>query len=173
MKINNLKQIREIYGATQEQIACALSVNRVSVANWESGATMASSANREKMSMYYGIGPEFFYEKELTDTVKQMIRDTATKEKNIVEHSGGKRNKQEDFQKIFGQISFGQVMEDYMMTMKMLLAKADDGDLDKLRTALLINEKMGRRLSAIIQVREEEEKNGDPSLTSLLQEVVE
>ena len=51
MKINNLKQIREIYGATQEQIARALSVNRVTVANWENGSTTASSANREKMSM--------------------------------------------------------------------------------------------------------------------------
>ena len=37
--INNLKQIREIYGATQEQIARALSVNRVTVANWENGTT--------------------------------------------------------------------------------------------------------------------------------------
>ena len=45
--INNLKQIREIYGATQEQIARALSVNRVTVANWESGSTVASNANRE------------------------------------------------------------------------------------------------------------------------------
>lgn len=57
MKFNNLKQIREIYGATQEQIARALSVNRVTVANWESGSTVASNANREKMSIYYGIGP--------------------------------------------------------------------------------------------------------------------
>ena len=97
MKINNLKQIREIYGATQEQIARALSANRVTVANWENGSTTASSANREKMSMYYGIGPEFFYEQELTDQVRQMIRQTAEKEQAVVNKTEGKKKKQEDF----------------------------------------------------------------------------
>ena len=66
-KYNNLKQIREIYGATQEQIAEAISVNRVTVANWEAGNSVASGSNREKLSIYYGIGPEFFYDKELTE----------------------------------------------------------------------------------------------------------
>ena len=124
--INNLKQIREIYGATQEQIARALSVNRVTVANWENGSTMASSANREKMSIYYGIGPEFFYEQELTDQVKQMIRQTAEKEQTVVSESDGKKNKQEDFHKMFEAVSFDRVMRDYMMFTKILLAKADD-----------------------------------------------
>ena len=40
--MNNLKLIREIYGATQEQIAEAIGVNRVTVANWEIGASVAS-----------------------------------------------------------------------------------------------------------------------------------
>ena len=121
MKINNLKQIREIYGATQEQIARALSVNRVTVANWESGSTVASSANREKMSMYYGIGPEFFYEQELTDQAKQMIRQTAEKEQTVVSESDGKKNKQEDFQRMFRRLTFDKVMQDYMITMKILM----------------------------------------------------
>lgn len=59
-EINNLRQIREIYGATQEQVAKAIAVNRVTVANWEAGNSIASSANREKLSLYYGIGPEYF-----------------------------------------------------------------------------------------------------------------
>ena len=33
--MNNLKKIREIYGATQEHVANALGVNRVTIANWE------------------------------------------------------------------------------------------------------------------------------------------
>ena len=53
-EINNLRQIREIYGATQEQVAKAIAVNRVTVANWEAGNSIASSANREKLSLYYG-----------------------------------------------------------------------------------------------------------------------
>ena len=170
---NNLKQIREIYGATQEQIARALSVNRVTVANWENGSTMASSANREKMSMYYGIGPEFFYEQELTEQVKLMIRQTAEKERAIVSQSEGKENKPEDFHQLFEAISFDSVMQDYMMFTKLLLAKADDTDLETLRTALVINKKMGKRLEVIVNLREEEESNGDVPLADLLNSLLD
>ena len=166
--INNLKEIREIYGATQEQIARALSVNRVTVANWESGSTVASNANREKMSLYYGIGPEFFYEQELTDEVRQLLKRTAEKERAVVSQSEGHKNKQEDFQKMFRKLTFDRVMQDYMMTMKMLLAKADEADLDKLRTALTINKKMGNRLESIIKLREEEDEDDGISLFDLM-----
>ena len=169
--INNLKQIREIYGATQEQIARALSVNRVTVANWENGSTTASSANREKMSMYYGIGPEYFYEQELTEQVKKMIRQTAEKEQVVVSNSDGKKNKQEDFHMMFEAVSFDRVMRDYMMFTKILLAKADDADIDTLRTALTINQKMGKRLAAIVSLREEEESNGDIPLAQLMNSI--
>lgn len=169
--INNLKQIREIYGATQEQIARALSVNRVTVANWENGTTTASSANREKMSLYYGIGPEFFYDQELTDEAKQLIRQTADREMAIVKKSEGRRNKQDDFQKMFDMTTFSEVIKDYMTAMKFLLAKADDAELEKLRTALAVNQKMGRRLEAAIQIREEEEREGGPSLSNLLEQI--
>ena len=171
--INNLKQIREIYGATQEQIARALSVNRVTVANWENGSTVASSANREKMSMYYGIGPEFFYEQELTDEVRQLLKRTAEKERAVVSQSEGHKNKQEDFQKMFRELTFDRVMKDYMMTMKMLLAKADEADLDKLRTALTINKKMGNRLESIIKLREEEDEADGMSLFDLMERLNE
>lgn len=171
--INNLKQIREIYGATQEQIARALSVNRVTVANWESGSTVASNANREKLSLYYGIGPEFFYEQELTDDVRQLIKRTAEKERAVVSQSEGNKNKQEDFQKMFRELTFDRVMKDYMMTMKMLLAKADEADLDKLRTALTINQKMGKRLESIINLREEEDEADGMSLFDLMERLNE
>ena len=59
-------------------------------------------------------------------------------------------------------------MQRYMLSMKLLLAKADDGDLDKLKTAALINKKMGKRLDAIIQLREEELADGEKSLAELL-----
>ena len=172
MKINNLKQIREIYGATQEQIARALSVNRVTVANWESGSTVASNANREKMSMYYGIGPEFFYDQKLSKEAKQQIIRTAEKERAVVNRSEGHKNKQEDFRKMFSKITFDRVMQDYMMSMKILLAKADEADLDKLRTALIINQKMGKRLESIIKLREEDEADGI-SLVDLMWQLID
>lgn len=171
--INNLKQIREIYGATQEQIARALSVNRVTVANWESGSTVASNANREKMSIYYGIGPEYFYEQELTDEVRQLLKRTAEKERAVVSQSEGHKNKQEDFQKMFRKLTFDRVMQDYMISMKMLLAKADEADLDKLRTALIINQKMGKRLELIINLRMEEDETGEVTLFDLVEQIAE
>lgn len=173
MKFNNLKQIREIYGATQEQIAHALSVNRVTVANWESGSSIASNTNREKMSIYYGIGPEFFYDQELSEEAKEQILRTAEKERVTVRESSGQKNKQEDFERIFHNISFAKAMHTYMISMKILLAKADDADLNALRTALTINKKMGNRLTAIVDLREAEETNGDAPLSELLSNIVD
>lgn len=171
MKYNNLKQIREIYGATQEQIARALSVNRVTVANWENGSTMASSANREKMSMYYGIGPEFFYDQPLSEEAKQQIHRTGERERSLVSQSGGRENKQDDFRQFFQTIGFDSLMQDYMMTTKMLLAKADEAELDTLRTVLFINQKMGRRLESIVKLREEEAEAGELTLFDLMEQL--
>ena len=169
--MNNLKQIREIYGATQEQVAQAINVNRVTVANWESGTSVASSSNQEKLSIYYGIGPEHFYEKALDDEAKQLVLDTSARDRELAEKSEGKRVKEQDFHKIFESITFKQAMEQYMFSMKMLLATADSGELDKLRTAALINRKMGARLDAIIDLREQEESSGEPSLFDLIEKV--
>ena len=169
--MNNLKQIRELYGATQEQIAQAINVNRVTVANWESGTSVASSSNREKLSIYYGIGPEYFYEKALDDEARQLVLDTSARAQELAKESEGKRVKEQDFQKMFESITFKQAMEQYMFSMKMLLATADSGELDKLKTAALINKKMGPRLDAIIDLREQEANSDEPSLFDLIERV--
>ena len=169
--MNNLKQIREMYGATQEQIAQAINVNRVTVANWESGVSVASGSNQEKLSIYYGIGPEYFYEKALDDVAKKIIIETSAKAQELTEKSEGNRTKEQDFHKMFESVTFKQAMELYMFSMKMLLATADSGELDKLKTAALINRKMGARLDAIVNLREEEEQSGEPSLFDLMEKV--
>lgn len=169
--MNNLKQIRELYGATQEQIAQAINVNRVTVANWENGTSVASSSNQEKLSIYYGIGPEYFYEKELDEVAKKIVTDTSTRARELTQNSQGKRVKEQDFHKFFESVTFKQAMAQYMFSMKMLLATADSGELDKLKTAALINRKMGAWLDAIIDLREQEESSGEPSLFDLIEEV--
>lgn len=169
--MNNLKMIRELYGATQEQVASAINVNRVTVANWESGGSVASSSNQEKLSLYYGVGPDYFYEKELDDEARRLIVEASAKAKEVVKKSGGKANKEKDFSKAFETITFATAMSRYMFSMKMLLATADSGELEKLRIASLINKKMGARLDAIIQLREEEDKADEPSLHDLLEQV--
>ena len=155
--INNLKKIREIYGATQEQIAQALNVNRVTVTNWENGSSMPSRVNREKLSLYYGISPDFFFDKELSEPAKQLIIDTAEKERTVVSNSKGQKNKQEDFHRTFEEIRFNDTLNKYLLYAKLMIAKADDADLDTLRTALTVHQKLGRRLEALIRIREEEE----------------
>lgn len=166
--MNNLKEIREIYGATQEEIASAIGVNRVTVANWELGKSNPSAINQEKLSLYYGIGPEYFLKEPLNDTVRHMIRGTSDKAQAIVAQSNGRRNKAEEYHDIFENASFNKIMQRYMNAMKMLLATADHADLKELETALLINEKMGRRLQAFIEVRRKEDISAEPSILDLL-----
>ncbi len=170
-EMNNLKQIRELYGATQEQVATAVNVNRVTVANWESGNSVASASNQEKLSIYFGIAPEFFYDRELDDKAKELIIDTGKKAREIVSSSKGTRNKEDEYHHAFETMTFNSAMQGYMLSMKILLAKADDGDLDSLKTASLINKKMGNRLDAIIKVRETEEADGGPSIADLLKKI--
>ena len=59
-----------------------------------------------------------------------------------------------------------------MFAMKMLLATADNGKLEELERAQLINEKMDERLKAIISVRKTEEEkkksSNEPTLHELL-----
>ena len=50
------EKIREIYGATQEHVANALGVNRVTIANWENSSSIASETNREKLSIRCSVG---------------------------------------------------------------------------------------------------------------------
>ena len=123
------------------------------------------------MSMYFGVGPEYFYDKEITEEIKNMLKNSAEKAKEVVSMSGGKRNKEADYNKLFSSTSFSDAMKKYMFAMKMMLASADNGDRETLKTAALINTKMGNRLQAIIDIKEKETSNGEPSLTELLEKL--
>ena len=88
--MNNLKNIREIYGITQEEIAKAINVNRATISNWENQEDKkASSASLEKLSLFYGIGPEFFYDEALNDTVREMLVQNSKHQREIEKVSNG------------------------------------------------------------------------------------
>ena len=140
------------------------------VSPWQTGKT-AHLLPPAVTRIYYGIGPEYFYEKELDEVAKKIVTDTSARAQELTEKSEGKRVKEQDFHKMFESITFKQAMEQYMFSMKMLLATADSGELDKLKAAALINRKMGTRLDAIIALREQEEKSGEPSLFDLIEKV--
>ena len=55
-------------------------------------------------------------------------------------------------------LSFNEARARFMLAMKLLLSTADDGKLDELELAYEINQKMAKRLEAIISIRKDEEK---------------
>ena len=168
---NNLKMIRELYGATQEEVATAINVNRVTVANWENGNSIASSGNQEKLSMYYGIEPEYFYKIPLDDETRQFLVKSGKNAREIARESKGQRVKEDDFHKAFETITFKTAMDHYIFSMKILLATADDGELDKLETALLITEKLRARLNAMIELRKKENQADEPTMLDLMKKL--
>ena len=167
--LNNLKRIREIYGATQEDIAKVAGVNRSTVSQWENDANKAPNTKLERLSLYYGIGPEFFYEQELSADVVEMLVNNSSREQQITQQSNGNRNKAAELAEITDNLSFNDVRSKFMYYMKLLLATADTAQLDDLVTAEQIALKMIKRLDAIIEIRKEEEKDtNDKSLYELL-----
>lgn len=156
---NNMKKIREIYGATQEEIAKVAGVNRSTVSQWETGSVRASSSKLEKLSIFYGIGPECFYElPDIDDVRKNMLIKSAKREKEVKEASENERNKVDDFAQMLQLLTFNEARARFMIAMKLLLSTADDGKLEDLELAYKINQKMAKRLEAIIDIRREEEK---------------
>lgn len=157
---NNMKKIREIYGATQDEIAKVAGVTRSTISQWENDISKASNTKLEQLSIFYGIGPESFYEiEDIDDTRKNMLIKSAEKEKMVREESENDRNKAEEFAKALQTVSFPDAMRKFMYSMKLMLATADNGKLEDLKTAYEINQKMAVRLKAIIEIREEEEEN--------------
>ena len=54
MKSINIKTIRESAGLTQAELARAVGVDRVTVANWESGRTEPKLSQAQKMADLFG-----------------------------------------------------------------------------------------------------------------------
>lgn len=157
---NNLKKIRELYGSTQEEVARAIGVNRATISQWESGVSKASSSNLEKLSLFFGVGPESFYElSDLDDDRKMLLINTSRHQIEVQEKSGNIRSKADEFNQMFNSISFKEARQNYMIAMKILLATADSGSLDELELAYKIDQKMSARLNAIIELRQKEEQD--------------
>lgn len=170
---NNIKKIREIYGATQEEVARAIGVNRATISQWENGSIKASSSSMEKMSLFFGVGPECFYElPEIDDKRKMMLINTAQKQREIQNQSGNERSKSDDFNTLFASTTFKEARNNFMLAMKVMLATSDDATLEDLNLSLQINEKMMKRLKAIIQIREEEQSEGK-TLADLIEQIPE
>lgn len=170
---NNIKKVREIYGATQEEVAKAIGVNRTTISQWENGSIKASNSNLEKLSLFFCIGPECFYDlPEIDDERRLILTNTAQKQREIQNKSGNERSKSDDFNTLFASTTFKEARNNFMIAMKVMLATSDDATLEDLNLSLQINEKMMKRLKAIIQIREEEQSEGD-TLAGLIEQIPE
>lgn len=168
--MNNLKYIREIYGITQDEIAKVLNVNRVTISSWEKqDERKTSNSNLEKLSLFYGIGLEYFYDKPVDKVIQKMLVDNSRRQREIEKQSNGMLTKVDDYNELFSTITFDAAIQSYMNSMKLLLATADEGSLTALRTALKINEKMGNRLKQYIEIREDEILRKEESLLDLIE----
>lgn len=158
--MNNLRKIREIYGITQEEIAKAINVNRSTISMWEKqDSKPASSSSQEKLSLFYGIGPNFFYEDELDDTAIEILVGNSKKQKEIEEKAKGTRLKTTEFNELFSSITFDDALKQYMNSTKILLATAEDASIEKLELARKIHKKLDIRLDSILNIRLQEEES--------------
>lgn len=153
--MNNMKLIREIYGATQNDIANVIGVSRVTLSKWEKDTeNKVSHAILEKLSLFFGIGPECFYDIELDDKRKQLIIEASMKAKEI--DSSNDIKKEDKFKELFLNTTFDEAISKYMFAMKVLLALSDEGKVEDLEIVSKINEKMNKRLQAIIELKKED-----------------
>lgn len=159
--INNLKMIREIYGATQEEVAIVADVNRVTISQWESGARKANLAKLEKLSIFFGVGPECFYEIEtLSRTQIEMIVETSRKERGL------RGFKATHLHETFKNLTFREAQAKYVGALKLVLATTEEASIEDLKTVININEKIKSRLEKMIEIKESEKM--EDSLIDLL-----
>lgn len=159
-KRNNLKYMREIYGATQEEIAERLDVSRVSISNWENGAGgKMSRVNQEKLTNLYGLTYDYFYDREIDNEAKNIIIETRNKARYAEQEFD--MQKEEKIQNMFKAYSFKDAVENYMYSMKVVIALADNCSLQELELAYKINEQMSKRLSSVFESRKQDIEKGD------------
>lgn len=171
--MNNLRYIREIYGITQDEIAKAINVNRATISTWENQEDKkASNSNLEKLSLFYGIGPEYFYDEPVNDIIRKMLIDNARHQREIENESNGEHLKSDDFSKMFSSITFDEAILRYMNATKLLLVTAETGSLEKLETALTVSQKLEARLESIVSIRRAEAANDEESLLDLIESII-
>jgi len=163
--MNNLKEIRELFGATQEDFAKLLQVSRVTISKIENDPDYKmSDAQKEKASLFYYIGPEYFYDKKLSNVAKEAIIKAG---KKIKEHDNISH---QDVVRGLLDISTSQAMHNYMLSVKILLAKSEDLTIEQLEDIVEVNNKLGIRLKTLLEAKKA--TNDNISLTQSLNEIV-
>lgn len=166
--MNNLNEIRKLYESTQEDVAQVLGVSRVTISKLENDKECKlSTEQKEKLSIYFGIGPEYFGEKELDATAKEYIvngRKKINKKVDTEAHS------QVEIVNKLLEISPIYAMKNYMISTKILLVKADELTIEQFKDIIEVNKKLGSRLEKMLNEKEEVKgKSISEEINSLLE----
>lgn len=160
--MNNLKQIRELFGYSQEDVAKALDVSRVTVSKWENDEVRISQANLEKLSFLFTIGPEYIYEKPLDAKAIEKIQRTGKNIRELDKKEDGTKYTQ--VIKELMNIDTKILIRDYFLSTKLLLVKAEEIGDNELDDLIKVNKKLGNRLLKIQKSRKENSSNDEDAL---------
>ncbi|SHK18797.1 helix-turn-helix domain-containing protein [Desulforamulus aeronauticus] len=160
--MNNLKEIRDLFGYSQEEVARALEVSRVAVSKWENNESKISQSNLERLSLLFNISPDYIIGKPLDLQAIERITRTG---QNIRE-----QDKKEDDPKHFEiireltKIDVKNLIRDYFLTTKLLLVKAEEIENHQLDDLVKVNKKLGNRLQKIQELRKKGNSDEDDAL---------
>lgn len=137
MNVNNLKLLRNLYGITQRQFALMLKMNRTSICDWENSQKRMSEASLYKVSTFFDIDPEYIYEKELTQDIK-----------NKVVKAGRKQNCNNETT---------DVISLFTTAVNSLLNGIESLDVKKLEILYMIIKVIERKIVKVLETKDQEE----------------
>ena len=140
MNVNNLKLLRNLYGITQQQFALMLKMNRASICDWENSQKRMSEASLYKVSAFFDIDPEYIYEKELTQDIK-----------NKVVKAGKRQHYNKETMETTDVISL------FIAAVSNLLSKIESIEVKQLEILYMIIKVIERKMVNVLESRDERE----------------
>lgn len=169
--MNNLNEIRKLFGCTQEDLAKLLGVSRVTISKMENDESYhMTEAQKEKLSLYFYIGPEYFEEKELDDVAKEHIIAAG---KRVMQRPDKENTSQAEIVSKLVEISPIEAMKSYMISTKVLLVKADELTIEQFKDIIDVNEKLGIRLKYMLDEKKKQQGSNITEAINMLMEKYE
>lgn len=155
--MNNLKVIRHAFGATQDEVAYAIGVTRVTIAKWEGEFSRPTSGNLKKMAIFYGIDSDYFYERPVDARIKLLLAGNGEKLRATQRADAAKQREIDELAVLMAPVTFDDAMGQYQLALKLLTAHAVEGTIGDLRTICDLHDRMGNVLHNMLEQRLAEE----------------
>ena len=109
--MNNLKIIRKLYGATQDEVALSIGVSRVTIAKWEGEFSSPTDAHLKKMAVFYGIDAPYFFEQPIDDETRRTLKENGQAAREERRRDGRKRRDIDDLAVLMAPVTFDDAMD--------------------------------------------------------------